>query len=184
MTEYHAVPNSIKDKIRAITRFQPKYTAILLMTAGFLLLSAFCFLLFLTEGRIRPTGPGTALTETPVRWEVERLYYDENNHYYTIDGWAFIPDEEITSYNCHILLQHSETKEFFQLPSMQVQTENLTERFPEFSDSAQAMENGGFHSVFQRDKLDGDLEQYTIFIQYRNNGHDILIDTQRRLNDF
>lgn len=183
MTKYHPQRKLIKENIRAVAS-QPKYAVVILLAAGFLLLSAFCYLLFLAEGRICPARPGTAQEETPVCWELERLYYDEKTHYYTVDGWAFIPDEDIFSYNCHILLQDSETEEFLQLPSMQVQTENLSERFPELSGSAQAMENGGFHSVFRRSKLDGALGQYTIFIQYQNNGHDILIDTNRRLDEF
>ena len=172
-----------KDETQTAT-IRHKHIVILLFISSFLALTAFCILTFYMEGRLRPTRPKTAQTETPVHWELERLYYDGDNHYYTIDGWAFIPQEEISSYDCHILLQNSQTKEFVQLPGIQVPRKDLTERFPELFDSAQAMTESGFRSVFDCDKLKGPFEQYTIFIQYRNNGHDILINTQRRLDQF
>ena len=157
---------------------------VLFLSAGMLALLLFCGFLFVSEGRIRTTDPGSAGTGDEVMWEIESLYYDEESHYYTIKGWALSPDEGIETYECHLLLQYTETGAFVQLPGMMTSREDLQERFPELEGSYEAMKSCGFQSVFQRDMLEGELDQYVICIWYQNNGQDILINTKRTLSQF
>lgn len=159
-------------------------TVLLLFGTGVLLLLLFCCFLYRMEGRLRPAVPGGTESDSVVYWEVERLYYDEDTHYYTIEGWAFVPAEEIDTYACQILLQNEQTGQLVELPGIMVDRSDLETRMPECEDSFQAMEHCGFRSIFSRDKLPGGLEQYVIYLEYQNNGHDILINTQRRLNQF
>lgn len=93
-----------------------------------------------------------------------------------VSGWATMTDEDINTVNCWVLLRDTSTGISRKMKTESVYREGIAEALG----TEKRIENCGFNGYVDAGKLDG--EEYQVLICYRNNDHNILIETSTYIN--
>lgn len=89
--------------------------------------------------------------------------------YITISGTAFIPDEKISSYDCRIVLQNVGTRKLYSVKTQ------MTSKV--FEGPVADSEKKGFTARVKASEVGVPGTSYTVYLLYRNNGHNIFYNT-------
>ena len=111
------------------------------------------------------------LTDT-VEWDIDKVEVSDS---LLISGWALIPGEKITSADYSVVLYDGESDKYLALPT---QCDGRTDMNSRFTDGIDYFCTGFLSRVSLR-KLDLNNKEYKIFINYKNNGYNYLIDTNQ-----
>lgn len=96
-----------------------------------------------------------------------------------ISGWAVVRGEEVRKYNIWVLLREKNSEgKFIKLATELQNSDYLTQYFEEDHTN---YSNSGFIASIKKCFLNTE-KQYEIFILYRNNEHNLLIDTKQVLD--
>lgn len=96
-----------------------------------------------------------------------------------ITGWAVVRGEEVKKYDMWVLLRAQDSDgKYLKLATELQNSDYLTQYFEEDNIN---YSNSGFVASVKKSFLDTD-KQYDVYILYRNNEHNLLVDTKQVLN--
>lgn len=142
-----------------------------------ILIAILCFVQFLDYFIVKPIDI-TSITENDlVHWEIENI--NNGNHFVAISGYALIEGEKPGEFNLNVVLLNTETKKAYELPTVLVTKEELSE----YSSDEIDYSNSGFFSIVNKEIIDYDNYTYEILIKYYNNENRFFIDTNQILSE-
>ncbi|MFA9375922.1 MAG: hypothetical protein ACERKZ_04120 [Lachnotalea sp.] len=98
----------------------------------------------------------------------------QENGYTIIEGaYAFIPGEEIKTFNTYVVLQDVESKNCFKIPTINKKEEKINEDYISDIDYS----NSGFSAYVKSNKLDFKNKKYQVLIWYGNDKHNSYVYT-------
>ena len=153
-----------------------KYFIICSFFIFFILIVIVCFVQFLDYSIIKPIEITNINENDLVQWEIENI--NNGNHYIAIDGYAFIEGEKPREFNLNVVLQNTETMKAYELPTVLVTKEELTNYTSDEIDYS----NSGFFSIVNKEIIDYDNYTFKILIKYYSDGNRFFIDTDQILS--
>jgi hypothetical protein len=148
---------------------------------GFVLLIGFCFLLFFSISRVHSYVPDMDRhTDRDVKFHIDEIaiHRSAGVGHLSIQGWSFIPEENLLINNTCILLRNRITGEYLKLPTMVMLRPDITEEFNE--DELEPLfiyNHSGWHSRVFLNQLSGTIEDYEIVILYQGNRNYVVVNT-------
>ena len=93
-----------------------------------------------------------------------------------MDGYAAVEGERFESVDTRVVLYHAEDDTYILLPTQMVESEAARQ-----ATGLPLAQYGGFSARAKASGLEHPVEEYEICIAYRNDGHNALVHTGRRV---
>lgn len=107
---------------------------------------------------------------------IDSQEYDKGTNILSIKGWAVLKGESIKSYKCNVILKDKETGSLLRLPTKLVIRKDVTEALKS-SDSNFNYDKSGFIARVRLDKIEKSLQNYEIYLDYKNNDANLFVKT-------
>ena len=133
---------------------------------------AVCGIVYYDMDKISELDANECKVTDKIEWNIDKVEVSDS---LLISGWALIPGEKITSVDYSVVLYDEEANKYLSLPT---QCEGRTDMNSRFTDGIDYFCTGFLSRVSLR-KLDLNEKKYKIFINYKNNDYNYLIDTNQ-----
>jgi len=144
-----------------------------LILLGFVIFFVFTVVQILDYSLIRPVTITNILEEGNAVWQIDMVRVDRN--FTAITGWAFIPGQAPSDMAIKVVLQNTETKEAFELPTTLTDRDDINDQYSDDIDYSKS----GFLSRVNNQFLDLEETSYNIYIKFISQGHLVFIKTDQ-----
>ena len=138
-------------------------------------MAGFCLALYHSLTAVRPVDPADYPGAAPegFRWEAA-VSREDGRAVFT--GWACVEGEPFPDVDIRVVLYHAEDDTYILLPTQMVESEAARQ-----ATGLPLAQYGGFSARAKASGLEHPVEEYEICIAYRNDGHNALVHTGRRV---
>ena len=141
--------------------------------AAVVLIFLFCVLQIIDYSLIQPIEIKDTANNQSIEWQIEAIKVDR--HYVAISGWAFIKGEHLLKYDLDVVLQNTETKETFSLPTVLDVREELNDIYDDNVDYSQT----GFVARVNKRLIKFEENNYEIYLKYFHNDKGAFVQTHQ-----
>jgi hypothetical protein len=138
---------------------------------GFVIFFVFAVVQILDYSLIHPVAITNISEEGRVAWQIDMVRVDRN--FTAITGWAFIPGNAPADMGIKVVLQNTETKQSFELPTTLTERDDINDQYADDIDYSKA----GFLSRVNHQFLDLEGASYDIYIKFISRGQPVFIKT-------
>lgn len=144
---------------------------IYISTSCLLVILLFTAVMVIDLNHVQSFYPIQVSSDHPVQWSLAPAQY--GSHHITLTGWALIEGELPVKSDLDVVLQDRLSGEFLEIPTTLMITGELDQIFADDVDYS----HSGFLAKVNRNQLNLEQSTYHVFLDYRNNDHQYLIDT-------
>jgi hypothetical protein len=142
-----------------------------LILLGFVIFLVFAAVQILDYSLVRPVRITNISEEAGIAWQIDMVRVDRN--FTAITGWAFIPGNAPADMGIKVVLQNTETKQSFELPTTLTERDDINDQYADDIDYSKA----GFLSRVNHQFLDLEGASYDIYIKFISRGQRVFIKT-------
>ncbi len=144
-----------------------------LILLGFVIFFVFAVVQILDYSLVRTAIITDTSEEGSVVWQIEMVRVDRN--FTAITGWAFIPGQAPSDMAIKVVLQNTETKESFELPTTLTVRDDINDQYADDIDYSKT----GFLSRVNNQFLDLEETSYDIYIEFISRSQPVFIKTDQ-----
>ena len=135
----------------------------------------FCLLLYFNESYIHKVEIVNYAPDNILEYCIDSVEMDE---YITVNGWSYVPGENINTYDCNILLQEIGTENIYILPTTMVDRTDVTQSY----DDGYNYNHSGFMARARLGQFNYANKDYEIIIRYFNNENEYYVKTSKTVS--
>lgn len=151
---------------------------LLFLIIGTVCLFIFCFLIYFSINNLKEYKIfDSQISINEVTNHIGKVEVEGNN--ILIEGWAIVKNSEIRKFETNFIIFEEQTDKFYKVPSTMKLRPDVTQHFTD--DSNVNYDKCGILGILKANKLKFPLDTYKIYILYKNDDYNFIVDTGKFL---